>query len=125
MIEDFVADLKAIPLVASFTGGRVFPMVSRKGYGKQFITFTPISVSQPLQFSSLGLTTQTIQVDIYSDGFGANHEVAKVVRARYHGFNGVLNTQTIAMAEVVGERDFIDSVDDTLYRHSMDIQFTF
>lgn len=127
-LEDFYADLKAITLVDTFSGGHVYPMVARKDVGDQFITFTPIyGGTKEVHFGGdLGLTKQTMQVDIYSRSFGVNQLVSEAIADRYNGFSGELNSQTnVSMSQVIEFRNIIDAKDSTIHRHSITIQFTF
>jgi len=128
--EDFWMDLKTIPEVATFTGGRVFSGVAPKEFTKegQFVTFTSVSNGLPeLHFGGdKGKTTHIMQVDIYSTDYGVSQTVAQYVIDHYHGFTGTLNSQThIGMCEVIDVRNEIDSVNPAsiLHRAMLTISF--
>ncbi len=127
--EDFYLDLRSIPEVASFTGGRVFPGVAPKDFtGDQFITFNAVFGGMPeLQFGgSKGLTSQTMQIDIYSTDYGVNNTVAQYIKDHYHGFTGTLNANTfVTHTRVTDHRNTLDSVNPRFHRSMLTIQFTY
>ncbi len=127
LIKDFFVELKAITEVSSFAGARVYPLVARSGQ-EDFIVYTPVTGGIPelLHAGDKGITSQTIQVDIYSRSFATNQTVADSIVDYFNGLSGVINSNTIvSMASVTSKRDGIDPEDSLLNRCSIDINFKY
>ena len=125
--QDFYADLSAITAVSSFAGTRIYPLVGR-GDQNDFIVYTPVLGGHPETYyaGDLGLTDETIRVDIYSRSFATNQTVLDAIISHFNGLSGVINASTnVGKASVSGKREMIDSSDSTLYRSSIDINFKY
>ncbi len=127
LVQDFYADLKAITAVSTFAGSKVYPLVGRANQ-EDFIVYTPINGGIPEAFyaGDLGLTDQTIQVDVYSRSFSTNQTVIESIITRFNGLSGVINSNTVVgKATVSDKRESLDNSDSTLYRSSIDINFKY
>lgn len=127
LVQDFYAELSAIATVSSFAGTRIYPLLARANQN-DFIVYTPITggIPEALYAGDLGLTEQTIQVDVYSRTFAENQTVIEAIITYFNGLTGVINSNTIiGKAMASAKREMMDTSDSTLYRSSVDITFLY
>ena len=127
--RDFAADLAAIPDVVSTVSDRVYPLIVQSDAELPAIAFTiQDGTTTTFYVNSFGLTTYSIQVDIFSRDYGVNQIIVESIMSRYNGkilsIGSSSNPTLIQRALIENSLNFIDPEDPGIFRSTVEILIT-
>ena len=126
-LEDFVAQLKTVPVVMTEVGDNIFPTVKLDSTSpSSFIVYNPRGgEAEPYYTGQFGQAIYRIQIDIYTVSFTKNQTIYDGIYEIFNGFSGELNNNTyIGRTELLSYTNTYSKSDGEYFRTTFDIELT-
>ena len=123
LVEDFVAEVRAVTEVSTRVGLRIYPVVDA-GQELPSMVYNWRGLSRDsYTIGSFGLRDSFVQLDIYSADYAEVNTLRNAILERFNNFAGQLNSNTtVSSCKVINTREELDNTNRAVFRAIIEIQ---